>query len=134
MFLLHPDALRAPPSAIELVTGFLVAGLVPPGPARAGLTDAVPANLRSTGSGAFNITSIVFGSAAAPVIVSAVATQFGGNYRVAFSIVMPIAFVGTFFLLAARRHIERDTARRDLEAVAAADGRKTEANAGMRGS
>jgi MFS transporter, Spinster family, sphingosine-1-phosphate transporter len=107
----------APAFGIELV-GFLVAASSLPA-LRAGLTDAVPAHLRSTGSGAFNITSIVFGSAAAPLLVSAVATQFGGNYRVAFSIVMPIAFVGTFFLLAARRHIERDTAA-IFEAVAAA--------------
>lgn len=106
----------APAFAIELV-GFLVAASSLPA-LRAGLADAVPAHLRSTGSGAFNITSIIFGSAAAPLLTSAVATQFGGNYRVAFSIVMPIAFIGTFFLLAARRHIEQDT-RAILEAVAA---------------
>ena len=39
-----------------------------PSPAlRAGLSDAVPANLRGTGFGAFNVASIVFGSAAAPL-------------------------------------------------------------------
>ena len=86
---------------------------------RAGLADAVPAHLRGTGYGAFNLTSIVFGSAAAPIVTSAVATHFGGNYRVAFSLVMPIAFVGAFCLLAARRHIERDTAN-IFAAVAAA--------------
>ena len=71
----------------------------------------VPAQLRGTGSGAFNVTSIVFGSAAAPILTAAIATHFGGNYRVAFSIVMPVAFVGSFLLLAARSHIERDTAK-----------------------
>jgi hypothetical protein len=55
----------------------------------------------------------------APLATAAIATHFGGNYRVAFAIVMPISFVGAFFLLAARRHIEADTAK-IFEAVAAA--------------
>ena len=78
---------------------------------RAGLSDAVPAHVRGTGFGAFNVASVVFGAAAAPVVTSAVAAQFGGNFRVAFAIVMPIAFVGALFLFAARRHIEKDTAK-----------------------
>ncbi len=98
----------APAFALELL-GFLVAASSLPA-LRAGLADAVPAQLRSTGSGAFNVTSIIFGSAAAPLLTSAVATQFGGNYRVAFSIVMPVAFTGCIALLLARRHIEKDTA------------------------
>jgi len=102
---------------LELV-GFLIAASSLPA-LRAGLADAVPAQLRSTGSGAFNVTSIIFGSAAAPLLTSGVATAFGGNYRVAFSIVMPVAFIGTFFLFRARRHIEADTAR-IFEEVAAA--------------
>ncbi len=102
--------------AFELV-GFLVAASSLPS-LRAGLADAVPAQLRSTGSGAFNVTTLIFGSAAAPLLTSAVATQFGGNYRVAFSIVMPIAFSGCIALLLARRHIERDTAA-VFEAIAA---------------
>jgi MFS family permease len=102
--------------ALELV-GFLVAASSVPA-LRAGLADVVPAQQRSTGSGAFNVTSIIFGSAAAPLLTSAVATQFGGNYRVAFSIVMPIAFIGVVALLLARRHIEQDTAA-VFEAIAA---------------
>jgi len=78
---------------------------------RAGLSDAVPAHVRGTGFGAFNVASVVFGAAAAPLVTSAIATQFGGNYRVAFAIVMPIAFIGSAFLLVARRHIESDTAK-----------------------
>jgi MFS family permease len=78
---------------------------------RAGLSDAVPAHVRGTGFGAFNVASVVFGAAAAPLVVSAIATSFGGNYRVAFALVMPVAFVGSGFLLAARRHIERDTSK-----------------------
>lgn len=86
---------------------------------RAGLADAVPAQLRGTGYGAFNVASIIFGAAVAPLATAAVATHFGGNYRVAFSLVMPIAFIGAGCLLAARRHIERDTAK-IFEAVVAA--------------
>jgi MFS family permease len=89
---------------------FLVAAASVPA-LRAGLSDAVPAHVRGTGFGAFNVASIVFGAAAAPLVTSAVATQFGGNYRVAFAIVMPITFVGALFLLVARRHIEEDTAK-----------------------
>ena len=47
------------------------------------------------------------------------ATQFDGNYRVAFALVLPIAFVGAGFLLLARRHIDVDTAK-IFEAVVAA--------------
>ena len=38
---------------------------------RAGLSDALPANLRGAGFGAFNVVSIVLGAASAPLIVSA---------------------------------------------------------------
>lgn len=95
--------------AVQVVAFLFAAGSVPA--LRAGLSDAVPAHLRGTGFGAFNVASIVFGAAAAPVVTSAVATSFGGDYRVAFAIVMPLTLVGALFLLAARRHIERDTAR-----------------------
>jgi MFS family permease len=95
--------------ALQLV-GFLIAASSIPA-LSAGLTDVVPAQLRGTGNGAFNMTSIVFGSAAAPLLTAAIATHFGGNYRVAFAIVMPVAFVGSLLLLAARRHIEADTAK-----------------------
>jgi hypothetical protein len=40
-----------------------------------------------------------------------VAAQFDNNYRTAFLIVMPIAFVGAACLFLARRHIEQDTAK-----------------------
>jgi MFS family permease len=103
--------------ALQMV-GFLAAASSVPA-LRAGLSDSVPANLRGTGFGAFNVASIVFGAAAAPILTSAVASQFGGNYRVAFALVMPITFVGAAFLLAARRHIEKDTAK-IFEAVVAA--------------
>jgi MFS family permease len=99
----------APMFVLQLL-GFVVYSSAVPA-LRAGLSDAVPAHLRGTGAGAFNVASIIFGSAIAPIVTAAVATHFGGNYRVAFSILMPISFVGSFFLLAARRHIEADTAK-----------------------
>jgi MFS family permease len=75
--------------------------------------------LRGTGFGAFNLASVVFGSAAAPLVTSAIATQFGNNYRTAFLIILPVAFLGAGCLLLARRHIERDAAK-VFEAVATA--------------
>jgi MFS family permease len=113
--------------------GFLAATASVP-PLRAGLTDSVPAHLRGTGFGAFNLASVVFGAALAPIVTAIVATQLPvkkhgvavmvnhhvlGDYRTAFLIVMPIAFVGTAFLLQARKHIETDAAK-IFEAVVAA--------------
>jgi MFS family permease len=95
--------------ALQLLAFLISASSVPA--LQAGLADAVPAHLRGTGAGAFNLTSIIFGSAVAPLVTAAIATHFGGNYRVAFSLVMPISFVGAFCLLAARRHIEVDSAK-----------------------
>jgi MFS family permease len=95
--------------ALQLAAFLAAAAAVPA--LRAGLSDAVPAHVRGTGFGAFNVASVVFGAAAAPIVTSAIATAFGGNFRVAFAIEMPIAFVGAAFLLAARRHIEQDTAK-----------------------
>ena len=37
--------------------------------------------------------------------------QFGDNYRTAFLIILPIAFLGAGCLMLARRHIERDAAQ-----------------------
>ncbi len=78
---------------------------------RAGLSDASPAHVRGAGFAAFNLASVVFGSAAAPLVTAAVAGAFDEDYRTAFLIVMPIAFVGAAFLLLARRHIEKDSAK-----------------------
>jgi MFS family permease len=78
---------------------------------RAGLSDASPAQVRGAGFAAFNLASVVFGSAAAPLVTAAVASQFDNDYRTAFLIVMPIAFVGAAFLLLARRHIDKDSAK-----------------------
>ena len=90
--------------------GFLAATACVPA-LRAGLSDAAPADVRGTGFGAFNLASVVFGSAAAPLVTSAIAAQFGGNYRTAFLIILPIAFLGAACLLLARTHIEQDAAK-----------------------
>jgi MFS family permease len=90
--------------------GFLAATACVPA-LRAGLSDAAPAHLRGTGFGAFNLASVIFGSAAAPLVTSAIATQFGGNFRTAFLMILPVAFLGAGCLLLARRHIEEDAAK-----------------------
>ncbi|HEX4433650.1 MAG TPA: MFS transporter [Acidimicrobiales bacterium] len=90
--------------------GFLAATACVPA-LRAGLSDAAPAHLRGAGFGAFNLASVVFGSAAAPLVTSAIAAQFGGNYRTAFLIILPIAFLGAACLMLARTHIEADAAK-----------------------
>ncbi len=103
------------PMAFALVfvvqlAGFLAATACVPA-LRAGLSDAAPAHVRGAGFGAFNLASVVFGSAAAPLVTSAIAGQFDDNYRTAFLLILPIAFLGAGCLLLARTHIERDAAR-----------------------
>ena len=92
------------------LAGFLAATACVPA-LRAGLSDAAPAHVRGAGFGAFNLASVVFGAAAAPLVTSAIAAQFGDNYRTAFLIILPIAFLGAGCLMLARRHIERDAAK-----------------------
>ena len=101
---------------LQLV-GFFVATSAIPG-LRAGLTDAVPATLRGTGFGTFNLASVVFGTAAAPLVTAFFSQQFGGDLRTAFLIVLPLAYVGSGLLIAARNHLDEDT--RKLLALAMA--------------
>ena len=100
------------------VLGFFAATVAIPS-MRAGLADAVPSTLRGTGFGAFNLASVLFGTAAAPVVTSFVSERLGGDLRSAFLVVMPVAYVGAFLLLAARRHLEADTGRLVARVVAA---------------
>ena len=44
-------------------------------------------------------------------MTSAIASQFGNNYRTAFLIILPIAYLGAACLLLARTHIEKDAAK-----------------------
>ncbi len=73
---------------------------------RAGMADAVPAHLRGAGFGAFNLVSILFGAAAAPLIVGALADVW--NLRVAFLIASPPVYVGAYILFLARNHLDED--------------------------
>ena len=78
---------------------------------RAGLTDAVPHNLRGSGFGFFNLASVVLGAGVASLIVFPIAGAFGDNYRVAFLILSPPVFVGAWILLRAREHLDADAAK-----------------------
>ncbi|MEY2397218.1 MAG: hypothetical protein QOJ00_392, partial [Actinomycetota bacterium] len=62
---------------LELVGFFITVMAVPS--LRAGLSDAVPAHLRGAGFGAFNLVSVVFGQAAASIIVFSLAGAFDNN-------------------------------------------------------
>jgi MFS family permease len=107
------------------LAGFLAATACVPA-LRAGLSDAAPAHVRGAGFGAFNLASVVFGAAAAPLVTSAIASQFGNNYRVAFLLILPIAYLGAGCLLLARTHIERDAAKVFEAVVAAMDAQRAE--------
>jgi len=93
--------------ALELVGIFGVTMAIPA--LRAGIADAVPAHLRGAGFGAFNIMSIVFGAAAAPLIVGTLADVW--NLRVAFLVVSPPVFFGAYCLYRARDHLDADAAK-----------------------
>ena len=92
---------------VQIVSFFVIAMAIPA--LRAGLTDAVPHNLRGAGFGFFNLASVVFGSAAAPLITFALADVFDENLRTAFMIVTPPVFLGALLLLKARDHLDEDT-------------------------
>jgi MFS family permease len=106
-----------PAFGLQVVGLFVIALAVPS--LRAGLSDAVPANLRGAGFGAFNLVSVVGGQAAASVVVFALAGALGGNFRTALLLVSIPVFGGALVFLRARDHFDRDAAK-ILEAVARA--------------
>ena len=110
LFLLSWLHLPLWPTFVIQVAGFFVVALSVPA-LRAGLSDAVPANLRGAGFGFFNLASVVFGQAAAPLIVFALSGAFDDNLRTAFLLVSPPVFVGGFVLLKARNHLDADAAK-----------------------
>ena len=75
---------------------------------RAGLSDAVPADLRGAGFAAFALISAMFGAAAAPVIG---AVSDATNLRVAFLATTPTIFLGAVVLFQARRHLDEDVGK-----------------------
>jgi MFS family permease len=90
--------------ALQLLGIFSITMAIPA--LRAGMADAVPAHLRGAGFGAFNLVSILFGAAAAPLIVGALADVW--NLRIAFLIVSPPVYVGAWILFLAREHLDED--------------------------
>ncbi len=100
--------LRLLPTIILQTIGFFAGTMAVPA-LRAGLSDVTPGTLRGTGFGAFNLTSVIFGSAIAPTVVGFFSQLFGDNLRIAFVIVLPPVYVGSFLLIRARKHIDRDS-------------------------
>jgi MFS family permease len=103
-----------PAFGLQLV-GLFVLSMSVPG-LRAGLTDALPAHLRGTGFGAFNLVAVVCGQAAAPFVVSTISDANGENLRVAFLAITPLSFLGAALLFRARRFLDEDM-QRIMEAV-----------------
>jgi MFS transporter, Spinster family, sphingosine-1-phosphate transporter len=75
---------------------------------RAGVGDAVPAELRGAGFAAFALISAMFGAAAAPIIG---AISDATNLRVAFLATTPTIFLGAVLLFQARRHLDEDVGK-----------------------
>lgn len=94
---------------LELGGTFLVTIAVPP--LKAGLSDALPAEIRGTGFAAFNIVSVIAGQAAASVIVFSIAGALSNDYRSALLAVSPGVAAGAFVLWHARRYLDDDVAR-----------------------
>jgi MFS family permease len=94
---------------LEVLGAFIITLAVPA--LRAGLSDAIPANLRGAGFGAFNLVSVVLGQAAASIVVFGLAGAFGGNLRVALLLVSPPVFLGGLVFLKARDHLDEDAAK-----------------------
>lgn len=91
---------------LQLIGMFVISMAIPS--IRAGLTDALPAHLRGTGFGAFNLVAVVFGQAAAPFVVSSISSANGENLRVAFLVVQPLSFLGAALLFRARKFLDED--------------------------
>jgi MFS family permease len=93
---------------LSQVVGFGIVAMSIPG-LRAGLTDAVPAHLRGTGFGAFNLAAVVFGQAAAPFVVGGLSAAFDENLRTALALVSPVSLGGAIVLFRARKYLDEDT-------------------------
>jgi MFS family permease len=91
---------------LQCIAFFIVAMAIPG--LRAGLTDALPAHLRGTGFGAFNLVAVVAGQAAAPLVVAGISSAFDENLRVAFLLVSPLSFLGAAILFRARKFLDDD--------------------------
>jgi len=109
---------------LEMLGAFIICLAVPA--LRAGLSDAIPANLRGAGFGAFNLASVLFGQAAASIIVFGLATAFGHNLRTALLLVSPPVLIGGLVFLKARDHLDADAAKIFQAIVAAMQAQQAE--------
>ena len=111
-FIVLVSYLRVPlwPAWILQIVGFFFVTMSIPS-LRAGLADAVPANLRGAGFGAFNLCAVLFGQAAAPLLVFGLSGAFDDNLRTALILVTPPVFIGSLLLLRARDHLDEDAAK-----------------------
>jgi MFS family permease len=91
---------------LQLIGMFIISMAIPG--LRAGLTDALPAHLRGTGFGAFNLVAVVAGQAAAPFVVSTISNAYDRNLRVAFLVITPLTYLGAALLFRARKFLDED--------------------------
>ena len=109
-YLVRPSGYSSTAIGVVMVLqciGFFITAMAIPG-LRAGLTDALPAHLRGTGFGAFNLVAVIAGQAAAPLVVAGISSAFDENLRVAFLLVSPLSFLGAAILFRARKFIDDD--------------------------
>jgi MFS family permease len=109
-YLVRPSEYSAAAIAVVMVLqgiAFFIVAMAIPG-LRAGLTDALPAHLRGTGFGAFNLVAVIAGQAAAPLVVAGISSAFDENLRVAFLLVSPLSFLGAAILFRARKFLDED--------------------------
>lgn len=118
---------KVPAFLVQIVGAFIITLAVPS--LRAGLSDAIPANLRGAGFGAFNLVSVVLGQAAASIVVFAIAGAFDHNFRTALLLVSPPVFLGGLIFLKARDHLDEDAAK-IFQAILTAMQEKQEREAG----
>ncbi|HKY68197.1 MAG TPA: MFS transporter [Acidimicrobiales bacterium] len=101
-FAVDPVPLRI---ALQFVGVVAAAGAAPG--LRAAMTDVVPPDSRGVGASAMALTTSVFGTALAPVLVGAVST-LTGSLVTAFYITFPPVILGLMLLLRARHTLEDD--------------------------
>ncbi|MEY2403308.1 MAG: hypothetical protein QOD38_859 [Acidimicrobiaceae bacterium] len=109
-YLIRPSEYSTAAVAVVMVLqciAFFIVAMAIPG-LRAGLTDALPAHLRGTGFGAFNLVAVIAGQAAAPLVVAGLSSAFDENLRVAFLLVSPLSFLGAAILFRARKFLDDD--------------------------
>ena len=101
-FAVEPVPMRI---ALQFVGVVAAAGSAPG--LRAAMTDVVPPDSRGVGASAMALTTSVFGTALAPVLVGAV-SSLTGSLVTAFTITFPPVILGLLLLLRARHTLEDD--------------------------